>query len=65
MFEAEKTYHFRIVQDGVETEFAGTVESYDGQLIKLLDYKLEDGDVINGAIINVRSPNFVSAVASD
>ncbi len=81
MFEVGAKYEFRIIEGGDETQFWGTVESYEHPLIKLADtpamrsemansednFSLAfvedpDGTPTPGAIINVTSPNFISAV---
>ncbi|MDW9644482.1 hypothetical protein GOB48_22200 [Sinorhizobium meliloti] len=81
MFEVGAKYEFRMIEDGEETLFWGTVESYEHPLIKLEDTPAAKGEVtdteegisialiadpegqpIIGAIINVTSPNFISAV---
>jgi len=68
MFEAGKRYEIRMIVDGAETTMWRTVESYDHPLVKFAD--VHDKGVknyipaktIRGEIVNVTSPNFVSAV---
>lgn len=67
MFEVGKNYEFRMIEGGDEVTFWGQIEKYEHPLIKLSDLHLElravqKSETIHGRIINVTSPNFVSAV---
>lgn len=70
MFKAGKTYEVRMIVGGEETTMWCTVESYEHPLVKFADVTLSISDfggsshmkVIPGEIINVTSPNFISAV---
>lgn len=81
MFEIGAKYEFRMIEDGDEVTFWGTIETYEHPLIKLTDtppmtskttehedggmtieFVQTDGDPYPGKIINVTSPNFISAV---
>ncbi|MBN9567413.1 MAG: hypothetical protein J0H79_07390 [Alphaproteobacteria bacterium] len=73
MFEVGKKYEFRIIEAGDETTLWGVVERYEHPLIQLarkpsLDIHTgKDKITLGGApgrIINVTSPNFISAVLS-
>lgn len=80
MFEVGKRYEFKMLEDG-EVTFWGVVESYEPPLLKLADNPpmrirftapgtgkpSEDVHTAPtpGRIINVTSPNFVSAVRKD
>ena len=74
MFEVGKRYNFRMIQDGDEVTFGGTVAFYEHPLIKLADLnvspdwlppagpgEVRSEQVIPGQIINVTSVNFISA----
>lgn len=77
MFEVGALYEFRTIEGGDEVVFRGVVEKYEHPLLKLEDtgpvvvrtmdengmVVSEAGDetVYPGEIINVTSPNFVSA----
>lgn len=81
MFEVGKRYEFRMIEGGDEVLFWGKIDKYEHPLIKLADdepggLKItgEDGALISelkmeapirGRIINVISPNFVSAELED
>ncbi len=67
MFETGQKYEFVMIKGGEETMFWGTIESYEHPLIKLADHETKDHEYlpsafIPGEIINVTSPNFISAV---
>lgn len=78
MFKVGVNYEFRMLKGGDETLFWGEIESYEHPLIKLKDVdpvhlhvREPDGSTIvdmktakgiPGEIINVTSPNFISAV---
>ena len=71
MFEVGKNYEFRMIEGGDEVMFWGQVETYDPPLIKLFDVNInlnisqtsvQKSQLISGRIINVSSPNFISAV---
>lgn len=72
MFEVGKTYEIRMIEGGEETTSWHTVERYEHPLLKLADVKFEDDDIMGpagaempGPIINVTSPNFISALEKD
>lgn len=81
MFEDGKRYEFRMIEDGGEVTFWGVIASYEHPLIKLADSEpitlvtsiYETGETVRetaipshpGRIINVTSPNFVSAIRKD
>lgn len=64
MFEAGKTYEIKMILDGDETTMWRTVERYEHPLLKIADTPPSalSSKVIKGEIINVTSPNFISAV---
>ena len=72
MFEIGQKYEFRMIEGGAETMFWGTIETYEHPLVKIADsepltinYGGETKTEIPsypGQIINVTSPNFISAV---
>lgn len=68
MFEVGRRYEFRMIEGDGEVQFWGVVEKYEHPLIKLANIPPID-DVTDaelpGQIINVTSPNFISAVAQD
>lgn len=75
MFEVGKYYEFHMIEGGGDVTFWGIVEAYDHPLLKLEDERSAGvsfvfdgkvvghggGNVARGQIINVTSPNFVSA----
>jgi hypothetical protein len=80
MFEVGKKYEFHMLEAGDDVTFWGTIERYEHPLIKLEDtdaLSISFGDIHGegdvsaempatpGRIINVTSPNFVSAVQQD
>jgi hypothetical protein len=79
MFEVGSKYEFRIIEGGDETMFWGTIETYEHPMIKLRDeeisvvYAQQSGPgsisvgptIVPGKIMNVTSPNFISAVKRD
>lgn len=61
-------YKIQMIEGGDEMTMWGTVEKYEHPLIKLADVgPIEDytDKTIPGPIINVTSPNFISAVVED
>jgi hypothetical protein len=64
MFEVGKKYEIRMIEGGTETVFWRTVEMYEHPLVKFADSHFSDqaDEVVAGEIINVTSPNFISAV---
>lgn len=68
MFEIGKRYTFVMLEGGEETERTRRVERYEHPLLKLEDVVTPEGHQYftpgrsPGHIINVTSPNFVSAV---
>lgn len=65
MFEIDQEYEFNMIKGGDETRFWGKVERYEHPLLKLRDTTLDVNGVktlLRGEIINVTSPNFISAV---
>jgi hypothetical protein len=68
MFEVGKKYEIRMIVDGEETTMWQTVEKYEHPLVKFADVHAKDvkpylkEGTIPGAIVNVTSPNFISAV---
>ncbi len=64
-------HEIRMLSDGDETMFWGTVERYEPPLLKLADHVTPKGDpffppgTVPGQIINVTSPNFISAVLNE
>lgn len=77
MFEIGKKYEIRMIIDGSETTFWRTVEKYEHPLVKFSDESIRISlpmppgfgnknrvteSKIVGEIINVSSPNFISAV---
>ena len=67
MFELGKRYEIRMIVDGVETMMWQTVEKYEHPLLKFADVQPEKPYLerpIFGEVINVTSPNFISAVLS-
>ncbi|HEV2575136.1 MAG TPA: hypothetical protein VGU72_25605 [Beijerinckiaceae bacterium] len=68
MFEIGKKYEIRMIIDGEETKFWRTVEKIDHPLVKFADTYFDSKNEylqdrwIRGEIINITSPNFVSAV---
>lgn len=70
MFEPGTSYEIRMIVDGDETTMWRTVESYDHPLLKFADKTFAEdsmflpGGTIRGEIINVTSPNFISATVS-
>lgn len=71
MFKVGAKYKFHMLENGGEVTFGGTIETYEHPLIKLEDTRViirsmdggeDQSNIYPGAIINVTSPNFVSAV---
>jgi hypothetical protein len=73
MFEVGKRYTIRMIEGGDESSSSRVVERYEHPLLKFADTQIPDhlappgakGVVISGEIINVTSPNFISAVLND
>ncbi len=71
MFEIGKKYEMRMIIDGKETTMMGIVEKYEYPLLKLADTVVKasggylEAKTIRGDIINVTSPNFISATVQD
>ena len=66
MFEVGRNYEIRMIIDGVETTMWQTIERYEHPLLKFADVTInaENGlptRTIKGEIVNVTSPNFISA----
>ena len=67
MFEAGKKYEIKMIIDSEETTMWRTVENYEHPLIKFADvHSKAVGEflkpkILHGEIINVTSPNFISA----
>lgn len=57
MFEVGKRYEFRILEGGDEITMWRVIEKYEHPLIKFSDH-----GSMRGEVINVTSPNFISAV---
>ena len=68
MFEVGKKYEIRMIISGEETTMWQTVEKYEHPLVKFADVHAKAINEflkerkIPGAIVNVTSPNFISAV---
>ena len=60
MFEVGKRYEIRMLANGSEILMFATVEKYEHPLVKLNDVMGGDQG-IPGDIVNVTSPNFISA----
>jgi len=63
MFE----YEIQMIIDGNETTMWCTVEKYEHPLVKFADVQIDaindlPAHTIRGEIVNVTSPNFISAV---
>lgn len=71
MFEVGKRYRYKIIIDGEEASTGGIVERYEHPLLKFKDSDAGDfmphmkGKITRGQIINVTSPNFISAVLAE
>lgn len=74
MFEVGKRYRIRMIEGGDEVSFSRVIEKYDHPLVKFADVEpLRDfappgdkgGKPMPGEIVNVTSPNFISAVLSE
>ncbi len=73
MFEVGKRYVIRMIVHGDEFLMSRTVESYDHPLVKFADIVMPQHFLPVGAmattirreILNVTSPNFISAVLQD
>ena len=71
MFEVGKRYEIRMIVAGSEITRWETVQSYEHPLVKFADthYAPDSsflpGQTFRGEIVNVTSPNFISAVLQD
>lgn len=69
MFEVGKSYEIRMIIDGSESTAILTVEKYEHPLVKFADTHIEirgsypAAHTVQGAIVNITSPNFISATA--
>ena len=68
MFEVGRKYKIRMIIDGNETTMWQTVEKYEHPLLKFADVEIREdtkfgmpAGTIKGEIINITSPNFISA----
>jgi hypothetical protein len=70
MFEVGKKYEIRMIIGGEETTMWQTIEKYEHPLVKFADIPASSVEpyliprTIHGEIVNVTSPNFISAVLS-
>jgi hypothetical protein len=70
VFQVGKRYEIRMILDGEETMSWATVEHYEHPLLKFADVNVRSLEshlpdtILHGEIINVTSPNFISAVLS-
>jgi len=67
MFEVGKRYEIRMIIGGDETTLWATIEKYEHPLIKFADVPPDEflnTEVLHGEIVNVTSPNFISATLS-
>ena len=68
LFQVGKRYEIRMIIGGEETMSWGTIERYEHPLLKFADVNIRPLEshlpdtTLHGEIINVTSPNFVSAV---
>lgn len=54
MFEVGAKYEFRVIEDGDQVTFTGTIENYDHPLIKLVDTpSMKHETVHNGSNITI------------
>lgn len=71
MFEVGKNYEIRMIIGGEETTLWRAVEKYEHPLVKFADAHFDakndylPASTIRGEIVNVTSPNFISAVIQD
>ena len=71
MFEVGKRYEIRMIVSGDEATMWRTVETYEHPLVKFADAHFDaknnylPGGPVRGEIVNVTSPNFISAVIRD
>ena len=71
MFEAGKRYEIRMIIGGDETTMWRTVEKYEHPLVKFADAHFDarndylPAKTVRGEIVNVTSPNFISALIQD
>jgi len=70
MFEIGKKYEIRMIIDGDEATMWRTVETYEHPLVKFADVHITSDllpgrSIMRGEIVNVTSPNFISALISD
>ncbi|ABD88089.1 hypothetical protein [Rhodopseudomonas palustris] len=71
LFEVGKRYEFRMIIDGEETRFWRTIAQYQHPMVKFADVEskavneLLKAKTLHGEIINVTSPNFISATIQD
>ncbi len=68
MFQVGKKYEVRMIIGGEETTMWRTVESYEHPMVKFADVKFDGRNeflpagTLWGEIVNITSPNFISAV---
>lgn len=71
MFEVGKRYEIRMIIGGDETTMWRTVEKYEYPLVKFADAHFDarndylPASTVRGEIVNVTSPNFISAVEQE
>lgn len=71
MFEAGKRYQIRMIIDGEDSMLWRTVEKYEHPLVKFADTHFDarndylPAGSVRGEIVNVTSPNFISAVEQE
>jgi hypothetical protein len=71
MFEVGKKYEIRMIIGGQETTLWRTVESYDHPMVKFADAHFKKRNdflpekTLRGEIVNITSPNFISATLQD
>jgi len=70
VFQVGKRHEIRMIIDGEETMSWATIERYEHPLLKFADANVRSLEshlpdtTLHGEIINVTSPNFISAVLS-
>jgi len=70
VFQVGKRYEIRMIIGGEETMSWGTIERYEHPLLKFADVNVRTPEshlpdtTLYGEIVNVTSPNFISAVLS-
>jgi len=71
MFEVGRRYEVRMIIDGGETIMWRIVEKYEHPLLKFADAHFDakneylPASTVRGEIVNVSSPNFISAVEQE